>query len=598
MRVSVSEQLQDLGIQLRSWKLGQHHSTCPECSHTRRKKTAQCLSVKIEEDRGLYHCSHCGWEGSVFAREAREDGGRRRERSRQRDEPPVRPSFVPREDDLPPAMLRWWARRGIMGETLRRNRVSLTSRWFPQTRDERPAQAFPYLRDGEVINVKYRSNDDDGEKIFTQEKGAEKILMGLDDLDDPPGTVILVEGEVDKISLNEVGLWNVLSVPDGAPEKPLKEDTAGDPERDTKFSYLWNCRDVWENAERIVLAFDADGPGRALEYEVARRVGRAKCWTVAWPEVDGAGPKDANEVLVEHGPDVLRECIELAEPIPISSLHETRAFVDQTWALYRGTIGRGVSTGWAVLDDLVRIRGGDLHVITGYPSSGKSLWVDALLVKLAESHGWKFVIASFEKQPYEHVADLAQKRLRMPFFEGPTARMGEGDLGRAMDWVQDHFYWMQANDEAQDFDWIMETGRAAVLRYGINGLVIDPYNQIDHTRQAHQSETDYVSQILTQAQRFARHTDCHVIIVAHPTKPEARFTTTEKHPPAPTLYAISGGAHWNNKADIGTVVHRTWNEDGTRSNAAEIHIKKVRHRILGKPGIRTLNYSETTGEYS
>ena len=597
MRVSVTEQLQDLGIQLRTWKIGQHHSTCPECSHTRRKKTAQCLSVKIEEDCGLYHCSHCGWEGSVFAREAREDGGRRPERSRRREEPPRRPDYQVRDEDLPPAMLRWWAKRGIMGETLRRNRVALVRRWFPQTQDERPAMAFPLMRAGEVINVKYRSNDDDGEKIFTQEKGAEKILIGLDDLDDPPGTVILVEGEPDKLSLNEIGFWNVLSVPDGAPEKPLKEDTAGDPDRDAKFAYLWNCRDVWEAAERIILAFDGDGAGRALEYEVARRVGRAKCWVVSWPQIDGVGPKDANEVLMEHGEDVLRECIELAEPLPISSLHETKAFLDQTWALYRGEIGRGVSTGWIELDQLVRIRGGDLIVVSGFPSSGKTNFLDALLVNLADSQGWRMAMASFEKQPYEHIADLAQKRLKLPFFEGPTDRMNEGELGRAMDWVGEHFVWLQAEDETQDFDWILETARAAVLRYGTRALVIDPYNQIDHARPKGMNETDYVSRILTQAQRFAKLTDSAVFFVAHPAKPEQARGATGEPPRPPTLYSISGGAHWYNKADVGIIVHRVWNEDGTRSNAAEIHVKKVRHRVVGTPGVRTLVYDVARGVY-
>ena len=594
MRLGVREQLQELGISLRSWSEGQHTTTCPQCSPGRRKKTHRCLTVTIEADRGLYHCHHCQWEGAVFEREERSE---RTQRRRRRESAPVRPDYEPVDAALPPAMLKWWAARGISAETLRRNRVTLTRRFFPQTGDERPAMAFPYYRGGELINVKFRSNDDEGRKIFVQIKDAEKIVMGLDDLGDEPGTVIIVEGEPDKLAVNEVGFWNVVSVPDGAPAQPLQNDTAGDPERDTRFAWLWNCREVWEAAERVVLAFDGDEPGRALEYEAARRIGRPKCWVVAWPEVDGVGPKDANEVLVDHGPEVLRECIEHAQPIPISSLHETRAFLDQTWALYRGEIGRGVSTGWVTLDELVRIRGGDLSIVTGYPSAGKTSFLDAMLVNLAREHGQRFVLASFEKQPYEHIADIAHKYLAQPFFEGPTARMGEGDLARAAEWVGAHFYWMQAEDESRDFEWIMETAEAAVLRYGVDGLVIDPYNQIDHSRPKGMTETEYVSLILTRAARFAKHTDCHVFFVAHPAKPETPRGSAEVDR-APSLYAISGGAHWHNKADIGWSLHRPWNEDGTRSNALEVHVKKVRHQILGKPGVRTLVYSTVTGAYS
>lgn len=58
--------------------------------------------------------------------------------------------------------------------------------------------------------------------------------------------------------------------------------------------------------------------------------------------------------------------------------------------------------------------------------------------------------------------------------------------------------------------------RAAVLRHGIRGLVIDPYNELDHQRPSRQTETEYVSQMLTKIKRFAQHHDCHVWFVAHP----------------------------------------------------------------------------------
>lgn len=40
-------------------------------------------------------------------------------------------------------------------------------------------------------------------------------------------------------------------------------------------------------------------------------------------------------------------------------------------------------------------------------------------------------------------------------------------------------------------------------RYNIKGLVIDPYNELDHTREF-ESETEYVSQMLSKVKRFAQ----------------------------------------------------------------------------------------------
>jgi twinkle protein len=52
---------------------------------------------------------------------------------------------------------------------------------------------------------------------------------------------------------------------------------------------------------------------------------------------------------------------------------------------------------------------GQFTVVTGWPGSGKSEWLDALLVNLTKS-GWKFAIFSPENQPTElHIAKLLEK---------------------------------------------------------------------------------------------------------------------------------------------------------------------------------------------
>jgi Toprim domain len=45
-----------------------------------------------------------------------------------------------------------------------------------------------------------------------------------------------------------------------------------------------------DQAARIVLATDNDGPGQALAEELSRRLGRERCWRVRWP---GTAPDPA-----------------------------------------------------------------------------------------------------------------------------------------------------------------------------------------------------------------------------------------------------------------------------------------------------------------
>ena len=573
----IAAALQDQGISLRRYEIGKDYKTlCPRCSHTRKHRKDPCLSVTLDLDGGgVWQCHNCQWSGNVRGRSNGVDCLSQKSRL-------VKPEYE--VTGLPEKVLAWFKGRGISELILKRNSIGYGLAYIPGAGKEVTCIQFPYRRNGETVNVKYR----DGEKHFAQVKDAEKIFYGLDDIQDCQ-EIIITEGEIDKLSLEQAGFCNVLSVPDGAPEKV--RDGVIDPENDAKFSYIWNCRDELAGAEKIILAADNDVPGRALTEELARRLGRERCWRVTWPSINDAPRKDANEVLVFDGPEVLREVIDSAKPYPIKSLHDIDAFESETLALYEHGPQRALSTGWLALDPYMKIREGELSVVTGLTGVGKSEFIDALMINLATQYGWRFAVCSFENPPPEHISKLAEKHLGQPFWGGPTPRMGEHDLRMAMQWLREHFYFIRADDEAPTIDWILETARAAVMRHGIRGLVIDPYNEIEHKRPQGMNETEYVSQILGKAKRFAQAHGCHVWFVAHPAK---MYRDKNSKIPVPSLYDISGSANWANKADIGVVVHRDWREG---SNAVEIYVKKVRFKSVGKTGVVSLDYDRATGRY-
>jgi twinkle protein len=210
---------------------------------------------------------------------------------------------------------------------------------------------------------------------------------------------------------------------------------------------------------------------------------------------------------------------------------------------------------------------------------------------MARLHGWKFALCSFENQPEEHIAKLAEKWAHAPFWDGPTPRMDEATLSAAVNWINEHFTFIRAEDESPTIEWILDKAKAAVLRMGVKGLVIDPWNEIEHNRPDRMSETEYVSQVLGKVRRFAKVSGCHVWFVAHPMKLQR---DKEGKRPAPGPYDISGSAHWANKADFAITVHRP----GDHGTITEIHIAKVRHKWLGKKGTVKLRYIVATGEYS
>jgi len=533
---------------------GRDHSRtqCPVCSHQRAKKKELCLSLDRVHDGVVYQCHHCGHSGKEWFVEKAFD-------------PPKKiRGLLTRELD-------WLKTRGL---SLASQYVKGADVFFPKTGTQTAAVAFTYKQGLHEVGTKYRSIES---KAFIQEAGSSQIFYQPCDLD-LTKPLIITEGEMDALSCVEAGLNNVVSVPGGAPIK-ISEGRV-DPSEDKKFSFIWEAKAILDKVPSVILAVDADIPGTALREELARRIGKSKCKTVTYPE----GCKDLNDVLIKYGELEVVASIEAAQPWPIEGLFNTKHFESQVLDLYDKGLGSGESTGFAELDELYTVVPGQLTVVTGYPSSGKSNFVDQLMVNLARDKDWKFAICSFENPPSLHIPKLCEMYLKKPFYEGPTPRMEKFELARAMQWVSEHFIMFDTLVEST-IDSILDRAQSAVAQLGVRGLVIDPYNFID--LQNTTTETDAISRMLTKVQAFAKAAGIHVWFVAHPAKQLRQGESL----PVPDGMSISGSMAWWAKADVGMTVHR---KEGTD---VLIRIWKCRWRWTGKTGDVTLVYDRTCGAY-
>ena len=82
--------------------------------------------------------------------------------------------------------------------------------------------------------------------------------------------------------------------------------------------------------------------------------------------------KDANDVLLRHGKAELRNMIDAATPWPIAGLYDTDHYADAVKSLYQNGAGKGLTTGFACVDELFTVKSGMLHIVTGVPSMSSS----------------------------------------------------------------------------------------------------------------------------------------------------------------------------------------------------------------------------------
>ncbi|XP_031263462.1 twinkle homolog protein, chloroplastic/mitochondrial-like [Pistacia vera] len=198
---------------------------------------------------------------------------------------------------------RYFAERMITSETLQRNLVMQKRCWNNEI-----VTAFTYRKRGKLVNCKYR----DIMKIFWQDKDTDKVFYGLDDIEGE-SDIIIVEGEMDKLSMEEAGFRNCVSVTDGAPAQVSTKDLPPE-DKDTGYQYIWNYKEHLDKVSFIILVIDGDIPSQALAEELARHLGKQRCWRVQWHKKDEfCCFNDANEVLMFLGRGALKEVIENVE---------------------------------------------------------------------------------------------------------------------------------------------------------------------------------------------------------------------------------------------------------------------------------------------
>ena len=541
---------QENGIYLRNTS-GQEKTTCPKCSHQRRKGSDPCLSVNIDE--GVWHCHHCGWKGTL----------KKNVKDVTISQPIVKPE--PPKTNLPETVYKWFEDRGITRAVVDEAEIGYDNRWIQ----------FPFIKDGEVVNIKSRTAD----KKFRQSKNAEKCFYRFDHMKGRE-TIIITEGEMDALSLVQAGLTNVISVPDGA-TAPNSNPS------DRKFSYLISAEEHLMNATKVILCTDSDGAGKHLREELSRRIGREKCCNVKYPE----GCKDMNDVLIKHGEECILDIVSSAYPYPIDGVVTISDIKDRAIDLFNKPEQKGLTTGWIDLDDHYRVSDSEVTVITGVPNMGKSEWMDALMINMVQLHDFNFAIFSAENFPPErHLLKLVAKFSKQPFWG--DEKMSEETARNCMDILDDHIKFIGTQENSVTLESILEQARLLNFRYGINGLIIDPWNTIEHKFGDGENETNYVSRVLASLNTFAKVHEIHIWVVAHPRKME---NDANRKIAVPNPYDISGSANWFNKCDNAITIHRHRDDF---DDYVGVHVNKIRFQYKnGTPDTVKMSYNIASGSY-
>lgn len=536
---------------------------CPQCRKTWRSsiEDKECFSSLALSSLGDFICFECGYHGNIH--------------------------IHPRE--FRSTWMNIWRKFLLQGTPVHVSELSEihTYRCLSYDQGKWDIRLHVYCLVEDKIQDAYILNEDG--KNWFRYKFTTSCLFGLEQQENYEKLPwVIVSYLEDYQILSKCGVKKIICLPPGLSSK-------------IENAPIWSFMGLFEKyitpESEFILALRSTSEDRNLEEELGRRLNREKCYRVRWhiEENNSIEEQKPADVLQKTDEAYVQLLCNTANPFPVVGIYELEDVNQRFEELYTYGLKPGSSTGFPSLDEYYTVKTGQWTVVTGIPGHGKSSLLDGILVNLASIYGWRFGVFSPENQPIErHFASLMEKKIKKPFSKGPKPRITETEKNVTKAWLNDHFKIILPDEEngLWTLDAVLALARTLVYRYGIRGLVIDPWNELDHSQSSYKNETNHISESLTKIRRFARLYDVHVWIVAHPTKLEKK--ANGKYPVA-TPYDISGGAHWRNKADNALSVYR--NVDEIDDDICDIYIQKIRFKEIGHVGLTSIRCDSISGAY-
>ena len=434
-------------------------------------------------------------------------------------------------------------------------------------------------KDAEEIQKEYEEQKEKYDKLSEAEKekrtppkkckewaepGCEPILYGMD-MTTFNKPLVITEGEIDALSIYEAGYSNVVSVPAGC----------------KNLDWINLCWDWLEKFNQIILFGDSDEAGREMVGILATRLGEDRCMIPKeYPEYILKGDdmnricKDANEILVAYGPEVLKSLVDSCEPAPIKGV------IDVGDIVYVDPISKPrIMTKIPMLDKLTGgLQEGGVSILSGKSGEGKSTLTGTLLLNAVQDNmkacaysgeldeviflDWILTQATESKYiGYKHDERTGKN---MPCVSAEIRQ-------RIQKWLKGNLFLFDNKivAEQEQTKAILGVFEACARRYGCKLFVVD---NLMSALTSPEEENRAQAKFTAQLKAFARKYHCHVLMVAHPRKSNGKKEFENED--------ISGSSAIGNLADFVINVERY----PTRG------IRLTKNRIFGEKGFINCDY--------
>lgn len=532
---------------------------CPKCDAARTDKKDR--SLQINHNDGFGKCHYCN---ALTFRDSETKSPTEKEYT-------LPPQTWSNYTNLSDGLVKWCEdERKIKQFTLKDLGITEEKFYQPKKQKEVNNIVFNYFEGEKLVNKKYRTAD----KCFTQTSGGKPIFYNINAVIGEKECFI-VEGEFDVLALHTHGIKNVISVPNGANDND---------------DYWKNSEPYLKDIEKFIIAVDNDAKGNDLKEKIAQRLGRWRCEFIEWTD------KDANGSLINGNID---DDIKNVKRFPVSGTWTIKDLESDIFDLYANGLPETIKPKdamWTDFNSVYSVMRGQLSVITGIPSHGKSNFSEWYVLNLIKDYGFKASFFTPEHSPMSlHQTTLMQKAIGRNFWgdRGGKPRINEVDIKRYVRWANEKIYiTLPDSGDAPTWDWILDKFKEQMYAYGVDIFIIDAFNKLQLPKSS--NKIDAINDVLTRLTSFAQINNVIIFLVAHPTKMKKNEAGEYD---VPTLYDVAGSADFRNQTHNGFAIHRYF-DNAERNGWTEFVNLKTKFQFQGEIGKSCkFNYDVDTGRY-
>ena len=287
-----------------------------------------------------------------------------------------------------------------------------------------------------------------------------------------------------------------------------------------------------------------------------------------------------------------------------------KSIFDKVDKLYETGLTKGLYCGYNNLYEHYSPKMGATTFVFGHPFSGKTEFILDLLIFLSDTKGFKHAIYTPETgKPEEIVLELISKAANEPVYQTMyNQKMGIESYYRHRDWVAEHFYIIDPDEQAVTLDQFYKTVELIESDNDckINTTLTDPFNELKHEMDGVRQDI-YLESQFGEVLKNDKKNNRHNFLVTHTAKQEYKVGQLEgggeqRYYPVPTPHEVSGGLAWHRKAMNLLAVWRPpagLIEDGVVYENNEVHIiiHKFKPKGTGKRGVVKLYYDAIKNRY-